>query len=61
MTAADIYAAGYAIPSYNVITGVYTWRYRDENITTIGLPPTHSLPGVKFNVCKIETVRKWTQ
>lgn len=54
----DIYAKGYAVPSYDIEKGLQHWRYRDEVITL----PYGSVAlwhvGDNIEVANIEEVRR---
>lgn len=58
MKSADIFAAGYAVPLYDIRHNTRLWRYRDEEYTLpSGAVPLCDLPGLGFHVAKIEDVR----
>ena len=58
MKADEIYAAGYAIPQYNLMGAYRYWRFRNEDFTlTAGAVPLHNLPDLPVPVAKIEDVR----
>lgn len=58
----DIFAQGYAIPTYDIDNGIQHWRFRSEEYT---LPyasvPTWHLEGLSFEVAKIEQVRDYAK
>jgi hypothetical protein len=59
MTSAEIFAAGYAVPLYNISERTRHWRYESEEFTLpAGAVVLRSIPGVGFKVGRIEDVRK---
>lgn len=58
MRAADLFAQGYAIASYDIVNQTRTWRYQDE---VIELPMAvlwpEDIPNTNFTGARIEKVR----
>ncbi len=56
-----IYAAGYAVPSYDVLAYRRFWRYRDEEFNL----PANAVYlydiGIGFDVGRIEEIRRCSQ
>lgn len=55
MTSAEIYAAGYAIPVYNINSNLQNWRFHDEQFKTFPMPMIDI--ELVFKVARIEDVR----
>ena len=59
ITTAEIYAMGYALPSYDCSRYERTWQFKDE---TFRLPADavmlHIVDGLQFYVANIEDVRE---
>lgn len=58
MTSEEIYAAGYAIPMYDISKAIRHWRFREEEWTLAwnAVPITY-IEGCKFQVAKVADVR----
>ena len=59
LTSEQIYAAGYALPCYDILAAKRHWRYREEEFTTEwNAVPLREIDGVPFSVGRIEDVRR---
>ena len=59
LTTEEIYAKGYAIPLYDISTTCRRWRFREEeHELPLDAVPLFELPGVDFQVARIEDVRR---
>ena len=58
MKSAEIFAAGYAVPMYDISHEVRLWRFRDEQFElSANAVPLLTVEGIPFQVAKIDAVR----
>lgn len=59
MKSKDIFDAGYAVPSYDMLGQYRFWRYRDEEFQLpANAVPLIEIDGLNFYVGRIDVVRK---
>ncbi len=56
-TTEEMFAAGYAIPIYSILSDSHTWKFRDETFKTFSCPTVrNSEPDIPL--ARIEDVRE---